>query len=147
MRGSYQTSRLTRLTSLRFLILCGTVLLLPIGCANFGEKLSEEAKPQTPAASFIVSVAEFNFIANEANIWLSGVVSAAQAGDTEAIRYLPTAKAIGQLISVGTRLIQQSQAAFLAGDLTGFLADGEALNRTIADLQRYVTEVNMGGGL
>lgn len=131
---------------LQLIVLIQVLVLTQIGCGLLGTRLSEEAKPQTAAAAFVVTVAEFNLVATEATIWLDGVVQAAEAGDTEGQRYLPTARAVGRLITTGKSLIDQAQAAFAAGNLTGFLQNGQALNSTLAELQGYMTEMTLGGG-
>lgn len=118
---------------------------LTVACGTLRGALPEEAKPTTPAQEFVVAVAEFNRLAEECNVWLSGVVASARVGDPEARRYLPIAERMGSLIDAGEAMIADGQLAFMQGDLESFLANGRALDAAITSLQREVLAAGLGG--
>ena len=109
-------------------------------------QLTEDAKPQTIPERFLVGAAEFNRIANEANIWLDGVLDQAALGDVSAAKYIPIVERVSNLISEGNRIIQDGQVAFDAGNLTGILNSADAVNRALTRLQRELLAAGVGVG-
>lgn len=123
-------------------VLLATILALG-GCSLMGQ-LSEEAKPVNSTESFIVAVAEFNRLANEANVWIDGVLQQASVGDPAASQYLPVAQRVSQIIHSGNLAIQSAKVAFSEGRLEDFLKDGEAINFALTNLQAELLAAGVG---